>query len=516
MPNVPRLIPMLLLLAVVGLAAAQPTSLRYPLTSDPATFEPGLAKELLTQEVALNLHIGLFTYDADTEVVPYHVQRYEVTPDGLTYTFHLHEGAVWHNGRPIVAADYKLGWERYLDAALGSQTAGDPWRNVVGGPEMFAGTASELTGVRALDEHTLEVRLTNPNSFFLHELAVPSMWVVPIEAVVPGEPRWVDRPVGGGPFRFVEWRPGSLIVLEANDDFFLGRPAIDRIEYHIVPDTSTSLAQYEAGELDIVAVPPAALQRVTNDARLSHEVQHFTRAQLQYVGMNQSTFEPFRDPRVRQAFFHAIDRDVIAERVQNGAWANATGLVPPNIPQYDPELAVWPYDPERARELLAEAGYPGGQGFPRLEIATLASTVGEAVAAMLGANLGIAVEVIQPERGDYIAGLWSHDRWTLFAFGWTADTPSASVWTFEMLYCGLDSNFSTYCNAEVDAAIDEARSIDDVDVSTAAWRRAERIAMEDAALIPLGYSRFIYLVRPGVEGFAANLFGPVSFAGVSR
>jgi oligopeptide transport system substrate-binding protein len=515
MTNLTRIVAAVILVAVLGVAAAQAV-LRYPITSDPATFEPGLAKELLTAEVALNLHVGLFTYDAETRVVPYLVRSYDVSDDGLTYTFHLHEGATWHNDRPIVAQDFKLGWERYLDASLGAQTAGDPWRLVVGGPAMFAGEADELSGVEALGDHTLEVTLTSPNPRFLEELAVPSMWVVPQEAVVPGEPRWVDTPVGGGPFRFVSARPGSLIVLEANDDFFLGRPSIDRIEYHIVPDPSTALAQYEAGELDVVPVPPAALARVTDDPRLGAEIQYFTRAQLQYVGMNQSQFEPFRDARVREAFFHAIDRDTIAERVQNGAWANATGLVPPNIPQHDPDLAARPYDPERARALLAEAGYPGGQGFPRLEIASLSATVGEAIAAMLGANLGITVEVIQPERGDFISGLWSHDRWTLFAFGWTADTPSAAVWTYEMLYCGLDSNFSTYCNEEVDRAIDLARSTVDPEASTAAWREAERWAMEDAALIPLGYARFIYLVRPGIEGFAANLFGPVTFADVMR
>lgn len=115
-----------------------------------------------------------------------------------------------------------------------------------------------------------------------------------------------------------------------------------------------------------------------------------------------------------------------------------------------------------------------------------------------------------------IDGLWAHDRWQFFNFGWTADTPSASVWTYELLYCDLDSNFSTYCNPAVNDAIDRARASLDEAESTAAWQEAEMLAMEDAAMIPLGYSRFIYLVNPQVTGFAANLFGPVSFAEVAK
>lgn len=507
----------LLLVLLVALAGFQvaaqdgTTTLRFPITSDPASLEPGLVKELFAGQLALNLHAGLFTYDAETNVVPYMVREYEVSDDELVYTFHLHENILWHNGRPVVAEDFKKGWERYLDPNLGAQTAGEPWENVVGGPELYAGEADELAGVQALDDHTLQVTLSEPSRVFLQNLAVPVMWVVPEEAVVAGQPQWVDGPVGAGPFRFVEWVPNLRIVLEANPDFFLGRPAVDRVVFMIVPDASTALAQYEGNELEIVGVPPASLERVINDPVLGEQVQFFTRAQLQYVGMNQSMFEPFQDVRVRQAFGHAIDREVLIGAVLNNAWTVATGLVPPNIPEYNPDLEGFAYDPALAQELLSEAGYPGGQGFPRLELAALDSTLGEAVAAMISQNLGISVEILQPERGDMINGLWSHDRWQFFLFGWTADSPSASVWTYELLYCGLDSNFSTYCNPEVDEQINLARSARTFEESKAAWQAAEQLAMEDAAMVPLGYTRFIYLVNPNVTGFRANLFGPMGF-----
>lgn len=518
MKKTPVLVLMLVLLALTIGAAAQDDLIvvRYPITSDPASLEPGLVKELYSAEIALSLHAGLFTYDADTHVVPYMVSDYTVSDDGLVYTFSLHDNIVWHNGRPVVAADFKAGWERYLDANVGAQTAGVPWENVVGGPELFAGEAEELTGVQALDDTTLEVTLSQPSNTFLQDLAVPVTWVVPEEAVVAGSPEWVEDPVGAGPFKFVEWTPNVSLVLEANDDFFLGRPQIDRLEYVVVPDSSTALAQYEAGELDIVGVPPSALQRVSEDPVLSEQLAYFTRAQLRYAGMNQDMFEPFQNVLVRQAFNYAIDDEVIVTQLLNNAWTPATGLVPPNIPQYNPDLEGYAYDPARAQELLAEAGYPGGEGFPVVELATLDTTQAEAVAAMLSANLGITVEILQPERGDMIDGLWSGDRWQFFLFGWTADTPSASVWTYEMLYCGLDSNFSNYCNEEVNSLIDMARTTLDMAESTDYWQQAEALAMDDAAMIPMGYARFIYLVNPAVEGFQANLFGPVGFASVSK
>ncbi|MBK8021200.1 MAG: ABC transporter substrate-binding protein [Chloroflexi bacterium] len=337
------LIGLLVLAGVQASAQDGMTVLRFPITSDPASLEPGLVKELFSGQLALNMHAGLFTYDAETNVVPYLVSDYEVSEDGLVYTFRLREDALWHNGRAVVAEDFKKGWERYLDPNVGAQTAGEPWAHVVGGPELYAGEAEELTGVQALDEHTLQVTLTQPSLSFLQDLAVPVTWVVPSEAVVEGQPAWVGDPVGAGPFKFVEWTPNVRIVLEANPDFFLGKPAVDRIEFLVVPDASTAMAQFEGGELDIVAVPASDLERVTNDPTLGSQLAYFTRAQLQYAGMNQSMFEPFQDARVRQAFNYAIDRTTLAENILSNSWTVATGLVPsahPGIQRGPPGLCL--------------------------------------------------------------------------------------------------------------------------------------------------------------------------------
>lgn len=497
------------------IAAQEPVILRYPITSDPASLEPGLANELITGLIADSLHAGLFRFDSETQLTPYVAESYEVSDDGTVYTFHLNPAATWHNGSPVTAADFKAGWERYLDPDVGAQSAGAPFFPIVGAQALWDGTADTLEGVEVLDDQTLQVTLTAPSTNFLNSLATTTSWVVPAEAVVEGAPNWVDQPVGAGPFKFVEWTPNVRVLLEANDDFFLGRPLIDGIEFVVVPDAATALAQFEAGELDAVAVPAGDLERIQNDPTLSEQLQYYTRAQLQYLGFNQSQFEPFQDVRVRQAFSHAIDREVLTTQILNGTWLTAQGLVPPNIPEHNPDLLGYTYDPARAQELLAEAGYPNGEGFPALELVGLDTTLAEAVGAFLNSNLGIEVSIVTPERGDLIDGLWAHDRWQIFLFGWTADRPSASVWTEELLYSGLGSNFSTYSNPDFDALVDQAVNTLDAEEAKTYWQQAEALALEDAAILPLGYSRYIYLVNPSLSGFSINLFGRVPFAQIS-
>ncbi len=500
-------------LSIVG--AQSESVLRIPISSDPASLEPGLVKELVSSLISGALHAGLFKFDDQTQLTPYLAESYEVSDDGLVYTFHLAENATWHNGRAVVAADFKKGWERYLNQALAPQAAGAPFLPIVGAQEIWDGKATELAGVVAVDEKTLQVTLAAPSARFLGDLATTPTWVVPAESVVENTAAWVENPVGAGPFKFVEWTPNVKIVLEANADFFLGAPELDRIEFVVVPDAATALAQYEAGELDVVSVPAGDLQRVTEDATLGQQIQYFTRAQLQYLGFNQSQFEPFKDVRVRQAFSYAIDRQTLATSILNNSWLPANGLVPPNIPEHNAELVANAYDPARAQELLAEAGYPNGEGFPPVELAGLDSTIAEAVASFLNTNLGIEVSIIKPERADLIDGLWAHDRWQTFLFGWTADRPSASVWTYELLYSGLDSNFSTYSNPAVDAEVDQAIASLDSAAVIEHWQQAETLAIEDAALLPLGYSRYIYLVKPAISGFAINLIGAISFADIA-
>lgn len=494
-----------------------PTVLRIPVASDPKSFEPALTAELVSLWIAENLHAGLVRYDFRGKVEPYLAEKYQISPDGRIYTFTLRQGIKWQNGRPIVASDFKKGWERYLDPKIPAQLAPDYLGGIRGARDVIAGRTRDLGGVQAPDDRTLKVALVSADPSFLLRLASAVTWVVPEEAVVAGKPEWKDKPVGAGPFKFVEWRRNEKIVLEAWDGFFLGRPTVDRIEYRVVPDRATSLAQYEAGELDLVEVAGSDLRRITGDPVLSKQLHYWTGARLQYFGLNMYKMDVFKDKRVRQAFNYALNKQEIVDRVLFNAVKPATGLVPQGIPEYNPKLKGYEYNPERAQQLLAEAGFPGGRGFPAFQVSSdgRSTTVLEAFAAQIRQNLGVNVEVNVVERGQMVKGLWDHKTWSAFFWGWTADFPSAEIWTHQLLHGGLDSNFFGYNNPEFDKIVDQARATLDESKRKALWQRAEQIAMDDAAMIPFSYFQYIYLVKPSVKGVLFRFDGPYWFKNIT-
>jgi peptide/nickel transport system substrate-binding protein len=494
----------------------EPTVIRFPIGGDPSSLEPALALELYTGWIAENLHASLLKYDENSELVPHLVERYEISDDGLAYTFFLREDIQFHSGRQVVASDIKKNWERYVDPNVASQLGPDYLGAVVGAQDILDGKTKELSGFEVIDDQTFRVMTEKPDPGFLQRLASPLMAVVPPEAVVEGQPEWVDQPVGAGPFKFVEWKTNEKIVLEAWDDFFLGRPAVDRIEYWVVPDRTTALAMYEAGELDIVDVTYSDLERTKADPVLSQELNLWTRARLVFYCPSMDKVEAFRDKRVRQAFNYALDGEQIIDRLLFNALEPAIGFVPPSIPEFNPSLTGYEYDPDRARELLAEAGYPNGEGFPAMKVNSTGdlSTELEAFAAQISENLNVRIEVEIVERGQLFDGWFEHGVWDIFRWGWSADFPSAEVWIHQLLYTGVPGNCSGYANPEFDALVDQARSTFDDAERTALWRQAEEIAMEDAPMIPFGYDRYFYLVKPYVKGFECNYHGPVWFQNV--
>jgi oligopeptide transport system substrate-binding protein len=499
--------------ALPGLALAAPGEgrvVRMRYSRDPRTLEPGLFLELITGYVSKDLHAGLLRFDDKMQPAPYIARSWRVSPDGLTYTFTLRNDVKFHNGRRVVASDFVYTFTRMLTprvrAAAGPQALG----KVKGAREYMDGKAASVEGLQATSDTTLRIVLAQPDPALLLRLATVFLSVIPREAVIDGEPRWRDKPVGAGAFKFVEWQPQVRIVLEANPDYFLGRPKIDRIESYTVPDVATALAQYQKGELDIIDVRGAQLAQVNSDATLKRELKEFPRAQLLWFGMNQRRVPAFRDRRVRQAFVYALHRQALIEKVMLNDRYLATGFVPTGIPEAVPSEQAYPHDPARARQLLAEAGFPGGRGFPRIEVVSTAdeTTLVEAIVAQLKTKLGIDAVVRIGESGDVLTGMWAKDKWDMWSWGWSADRPSAEVWLYELLYGGLESNFVGYDNPEYNKLVDKARAETDAKKQIAAWRDVEKLAYDDVPYIPFGFAKFLYLVKPHVRGFSADLLGP--------
>lgn len=498
----------------VTLAADQ--VVHFAVEDDPRSMEPGLSVLMQDSVLALDLHVGLFRYDAASVLKPYLVSSWQLSNDRLTFTFILHDDWKWHNGRVITAGDIKKGWERYLNPRVGAWGA-NYLSTVAGAQEMLHGAATSLSGVEVVDRRTLKVTLAHPDPLFLLRLGAPPAWTVPPEAVIDGEPAWKGDPVGGGPFQFVQWQPHSRIVLKANPQFAGKPPSLSRLEYLIVPDLTTALNMYRSGELDIALVGAHELRDVKRDPALSTDLRFWPAAQLQFVGLNENKVAAFRDARIRQAFAQAVDRRSICEQVLGGAWAPASEIVPDGVPGHLGEN-ILPYDPAGARKLMADAGFPNGRAFPAITLMVAGateSTAAEAIAAQLADNLGVKMEVRRVEPGEFLAGL-KEQKWDAFLTGWTADYLSAEQWLDRLLSSKEPTDYVGYRNSHYDEILDSAKRAPSADAQLPLWRDANWIASEDAALIPLGYGRFTYLVRPTISGFEVNLFGPVGFESVRK
>ncbi|MSP83827.1 MAG: ABC transporter substrate-binding protein, partial [Alphaproteobacteria bacterium] len=329
--------------------------------SDMATLDPmvgydwsnwGLIKVLFDQLMDYVPGTGELTTDL--------AESFEVSPDGLVYTFKLRQGVKFHNGREMAAADMKYSLDRMANPA--TQCPGASYYDaIVGFADAMAGTAPGLAGVTAVDDYTLKIELSRPDAAFLHKLALNFTSAVPQEEVEKYGPDFGHNPVGTGAFKMTEWIPGQRIVFERNPDYYIaGRPLLDQVVFEVGQDPSVAMLRLERGEVDYVAdgVPPARFVEVRDNPDNKDKLIEGPQMQTGYVTLN-TRVAPFDDVRVRKAVNMAIDKDRIIKLI-NGRAEPANQPLPPAMPGHDNDYAGYPYDPDGAKALLAEAGYPDG------------------------------------------------------------------------------------------------------------------------------------------------------------
>jgi len=331
---------------------------------DPAL--TGAAQEVLN--ILINIFDTLVTLDENLQIRPSLATEWQV--DGTRWVFKLREGVRFHNGDVLDAHAVKFTLERNMDPTTNSPQAT---------------RLSAIRGVNVLDDYTLEIITHEPYPALLNILA--GQFIVPPRAVQEMGRDFGLSPVGSGPFRFVQWDMGQQIVLEANDDYWYGRPYIDRLIFRPLQETSTRIAAFLAGEVDVAAtIPPDRMNEIRNSPRCSLRANFGTQL---YLGL--PTLDgPFAKREVRQAVNHAIDVDLIIDELLNGTAKRMNGPIFENAIGYDATLPAYPYDPDRARELLHEAGY--ADGFETtlhyvaagMEGITNLQEVAEIIAAMLG------------------------------------------------------------------------------------------------------------------------------------
>ncbi|HEX6032407.1 MAG TPA: ABC transporter substrate-binding protein, partial [Tepidiformaceae bacterium] len=324
--------------------------------SDPASvLDPIQVRDEATSEYIVEIFGGLVTLDLDLKVVGDIAEKWDIFPDGKTYTFHLRDNVVFHNGKRVTAEDFKYSFERAADPVNNSPTVIQYLGNIVGLRDRYTGKASDVSGVKVVDDRTLQIAITDPADFFLAELTYPVAYVVDREQIEKDPRNWTRKPNGTGPFKLKTFTPAEEIVLTKNDRYHLGAPKLDEVHFELGGGSLST--QYENNEIHIGVVPAVDIEAVkSGNSPLSEDYHPEPRMALFYFGFNAQK-APFDDPKVRQAMAMSLDRERINTVLYYDTQRVADGILPPEMPGYTESVHSYGYDPDKAKQVLSESKY---------------------------------------------------------------------------------------------------------------------------------------------------------------
>ena len=486
------------------------------LWSDPPTLDPHLTTDATSASVIVEVFGGLVTIEVEDYIPgrqnklvisPDLAADWLLSPDGTVYTFNIRRDAKFHDGSPVTAHDFKWSMERAADPRTAAPVVDQYLGDILGVRQRLKGEASEVEGVKVLGDHTLEITTDSAKTYFLSKLTYPTAFVLNQANVEASPRRWSREPNGTGPFRLEEYVPGERLILARNDNYHLGPPHLDRVEF--ILSGGTSMLMYENDEVHLTGVGLADLERVQdpNEPLNAELIQSPPSFSTQYIGMNVNV-PPFDDPKVRQALNYAIDRESIARDVYAGLIAPATGILPPGFPGFSENIRGYGFDPERARQLLAESKYADNiENFQPL-ILTTAGSFGaslsldiEVIRQMWEENLGIEVEILRTEFATYLQDLIKR-RFDMFEIGWIADYPDPENFLDLLFYSDSSNNHTAFNNPQVDRLLEQARVETDETARFRLYSQVEQAILDEAPWIPLWYSGDQYmLVKPYVHDY---------------
>jgi len=485
--------------------------------AEPQDLDPQICVTYTEYNILISLFEGLTCMDEKTsQPVPGVAERWEASADGLAYTFHLRADARWSNGDPLTADDFVFSFHRMLSPGLASEYSYllYPIRNA----EAFnSGKLSDFAavGVRALDAHTLRLELGHPCPY-LPALAAHQAWFPVHRATIEKFGRFDQRGtpwtrpgnfVGNGPFLVKEWSPNARIVVVKNPQYWdAAHNSLNAVVFFPNDNIATDEADFRAGQLHVTNdLLPDRIAHYRATAPETLRIDPFI--QTYYLGFN-VTRPPLNDPRVRQALARAIDRDAIARDVLQGSRQPAHAFTPPDTAGYT-AAASQPSDFAAARRLLAEAGYPGGKDFPRLQVQMFTDAINtkviEAIQQMWHRELGIEVALTNQDYRVYIDNERSLN-YQISLMRWIGDYDDPS--TFLGLYkSDCPNNWTGWKDASYDRLDDQAEATLDPTKRYALLQQAEARLLDQAPIAPIFYGTRTYLIRPYVKGWVPSLLG---------
>jgi peptide/nickel transport system substrate-binding protein/oligopeptide transport system substrate-binding protein len=474
-------------------------------TYDPRSLDPALSTDVPTGRAVAYVFDGLTRFTPDAKVVPGLAKSWDVSADGITYTFHLRSGVKFHDGRPFTANNVVASFQRVLDPAT-KGGRGWPLYPIKGAEDYAASKAKTISGMAAPNDSTVVITLKEPFSIF------PKLLAMPVTSIIPGSPSadFGQKPIGTGPWKFVEWRHDDYLRFAKNPDYFDGAPKTDSLMARIIPEMSTATAEFEAGNVDVLNVPDEAGKSWQADPGKKKLLSSAPALRFWYVAIN-TTRGPLSDVRVRQALNYAVDVNTMLSQVMAGRGSVANGVIPPTLGGAEPSRKGYPHDVNKAKQLLAAAGHPNG-----IDVELWSATTDQSprVAQTIQANLseaGIRAKIVQRDASSMREAA-RKGQTDLALKEWWADYPDAENFLYPLLHSknkGVGGNVSFYSNPHFDALVDQAHHEQDESKRNSLYTQADQIEFNDAPMIYLFFYKDMYAVQPWIKGFTV----PVVFNG---
>lgn len=503
--------------------------LRYVMTGEPETLDPNMNNYAESSNVLLNLFTGLYQYSTDgTSVEPGCAESHTVSEDGLTYTFKLREGLKWSDGSPLTAADFEYSWKRELKQETASTAAWQLYYIKNGEAYNNGQCEADEVGVKAIDDTTLEVVLNNPTPYFVNLTAANNFAPVKKEAVESAE-AWTksaDTYVCNGPFMMAEIKPQEGYSLVKNPNYvFADTVALDGVEMIFIEQAEAALSAYNAGDVDAMSGKSIETQAMTQYDG-SEELHSYDLIGTSYYDFNCE--KEYMTKEVRKALAMAISRDTINQVAVPSKPKSAYAFVPYGIP-YAEETEDFRTkvgndmiieDVEAAKQLLADAGYPGGEGLPTLQLIITNTKENKDKAQILQAvwkeNLGVNVEIVTFESKVY----WDEHGAGNFdvAFdGWTGDypDPNTNLSIFNKSRMEKECRWRSEEALRYNDLLEEAATLADNNARMDLFVEMEQILMDEMPVMPVYFRNTMALVKPHVQGFTCDNSGHPLFRAVS-
>lgn len=484
--------------------------LRLPINKNlDINFDPSFAQSVPIAEIVYNMFWGLVRYGEGTDIHPAIAKKWTISSDGLVYTFYLREEARFHDGSPVEAEDIRASFIRVLNPETHTPGA---WalEPIKGAKAYHSGETNEPEGIRVVGKLVIELELESPIGFFLSYLTLPEAAIVPRHLAHKRGLDFNENPIGAGPFKLEAFVKGEVLKLTKHTEFFEENcPHVTGIEYYYSTSSEKHIDQLKDRHIDLsTRIGTDEIPELAKDPEWASNVIQGVQLQTTFIGLRNDV-PPLNDKRVRQAMNYAVNKEVLNSSIHQGMHEVAKGILPPGILGYNPDQKGYDYNPDKARELLKEAGF--GDGFKTVYHTVATRGMNEEITYILSclSEVGIEVEIkILSEAESRQRG--TSDRAPIFYSGWYADYPDPD----NFFYSIFNSENQTlmgihYSSEQLDILMEEARRESDLNVRERLYHKAEAILVEDAPVIFLYHQRAFVAAQSNLGGVKIHLTPPV-------